>query len=68
MKNQLKFLRTTNGLQQKDVAKAIGVTTSYYGMIEVGTRKPSLVIALKLAKFFNISVEDIFLQSPNRYH
>ena len=63
MKNQLKFLRTTNGLQQKDVAKAIGVTTSYYGMIEVGTRKPSLVIALKLAKFFNISVEDIFLQS-----
>ena len=63
MENQLKFLRTTNGLQQKDVAKAIGVTTSYYGMIEVGTRKPSLVIALKLAKFFNISVEDIFLQS-----
>ena len=63
MKNQLKFLRTANGLQQKDVAKAIGVTTSYYGMIEVGTRKPSLVIALKLAKFFNISVEDIFLQS-----
>ena len=63
MKNQLKFLRTTNGLQQKDVAKAIGVTTSYYGMIEIGTRKPSLIIALKLAKFFNIPVEDIFLQS-----
>ena len=62
MKNQLKFLRTTNGLQQKDVAKAIGVTTSYYGMIEVGTRKPSLAIAFKLAKFFNIPVEDIFLQ------
>ena len=62
MKNQLKFLRATNGLQQKDVARAIGITTSYYGMIEVGTRKPSLVIALKLAKFFNIPVEDIFLQ------
>lgn len=62
MKNQLKFLRTANGLQQKDVAKAIGVTTSYYGMIEVGTRKPSLATAFKLAKFFNIPVEDIFLQ------
>lgn len=62
MKNQLKFLRTANGLQQKDVAKAIGVTTSYYGMIEVGARKPSLAIAFKLAKFFNIPVEDIFLQ------
>lgn len=62
MRNQLKLLRTTKGLQQKDVARAIGVTTSYYGMIEVGSRKPSLIIALKLAKFFNIPVEDIFLQ------
>ena len=62
MRNQLKLLRTTKGLQQNDVARAIGVTTSYYGMIEVGSRKPSLIIALKLAKFFNIPVEDIFLQ------
>ena len=38
MRNQLKLLRTTKGLQQKDVARAIGVTTSYYGMIEVGSR------------------------------
>ena len=65
MENQLKFLRTTNGLQQKDVAKAIGVTTSYYGMIEVGTRKPSLVIALKLSKFFNIPIEEIFFTILN---
>jgi len=63
MKNQLKLLRTAKGLQQKDVAIAIGVTTSYYGMIEVGTRKPSLVVALKLSKFFNIPIEDIFLQT-----
>lgn len=62
MNNQLKLLRTTKGLQQKDVAMAIGITTSYYGMIEVGSRKPSLIIALKLANFFNIPVEDIFLQ------
>ncbi len=62
MNNQLKLLRTTKGLQQKDVAMAIGITTSYYGMIEVGSRKPSLIIALKLANFFDIPVEDIFLQ------
>lgn len=62
MNNQLKLLRTTKGLQQKDVAMAIGITTSYYGMIEVGSRKPSLIIALKLANFFNIPVENIFLQ------
>ena len=62
MNNQLKLLRTTKGLQQKDVAMAIGITTSYYGMIEVWSRKTSLIIALKLANFFNIPVENIFLQ------
>ena len=65
MKNQLKLLRTTKGLQQKDVAKAIGITTSYYGMIELGTRKPSIVIAHRLSNFFKISIEDIFFKKVN---
>jgi putative transcriptional regulator len=63
MKNQLKLLRVTKNLQQKDVAKAIGVTTSYYGMIELGTRRPSLIIAYRLSKFFNLSIEDIFFMN-----
>lgn len=65
MKNQLKLLRTTKGLQQKEVAKAIGITTSYYGMIELGTRKPSIVIAHRLSNFFKISIEDIFFKKIN---
>lgn len=60
MKNQLKLLRISKNLQQKDIAKSIGVSTSYYGMIELGTRKPSLCVAYKLSKFFRTPIETIF--------
>ncbi|HBF3155534.1 TPA: helix-turn-helix transcriptional regulator, partial [Clostridioides difficile] len=36
--NNLKELRTERNLKQKDVALKVGITTSYYGMIESGTR------------------------------
>lgn len=53
-------LRAERGLRQQDVASFLGITTSYYGMIEQGSRIPHLDIAYKLAKFFNASVEDLF--------
>ena len=58
--NRLKELRAQNNLTQKAVANAVGITTSYYGMIELGVRKPSLSLAMDLARFFDTSVEDIF--------
>lgn len=59
--NRLKELRAQNNLTQKAVARAIGITTSYYGMIELGVRKPSLSLAMDLARFFDTSVEEIFV-------
>ena len=58
--NKLKKLRSQSNLTQKAVAKAVGITTSYYGMIELGVRKPSLTLAMDLAKFFDTTVEEIF--------
>lgn len=58
--NRLKELRAQSNLTQKAVANAVGITTSYYGMIELGVRKPSLSLAMDLARFFDTSVEDIF--------
>ncbi|KPI54436.1 DNA-binding protein [Clostridioides difficile] len=59
--NNLKELRTERNLKQKDVALKVGITTSYYGMIESGTRVPSLAIAIKLSEYFGVSIEKIFL-------
>ncbi|AXU71531.1 TPA: helix-turn-helix transcriptional regulator [Clostridioides difficile] len=61
--NNLKELRTERNLKQKDVALKVGITTSYYGMIESGTRVPSLAIAIKLSKCFGVSIEKIFLNT-----
>lgn len=61
--DKLTLLRLSRGLRQQDVALGIGITTSYYGMIEQGVRLPQLHVAYKLAHFFNTSIEDIFFAS-----
>ncbi|CEN80915.1 putative HTH-type transcriptional regulator [[Clostridium] sordellii] len=58
--NDLKKLRKKIKVTQKDVARNIGITTSYYGMIETGVRVPSLSTAIKLSKYFGLPVEKIF--------
>ena len=58
--SNLKEIRTKRNLKQREVAEALGITTSYYGMIEIGTRKPSLSLALKMARYFDLSIEEIF--------
>lgn len=65
MRTKLKKLREQRGLLQKDIAGSIGITTSYYGMIELGTRQPSIVVAHKLSDFFEVSIEEIFFAHKN---
>lgn len=58
--NNLKELRTKRNLKQREIAEALGITTSYYGMIELGKREPSLELALKISRYFGVKIEDIF--------
>lgn len=63
--NILKELRVKNNLKQRQVAESLGITTSYYGMIELGKREPSLSLAIKISRYFNLSVEEIFNTSED---
>ncbi|RII32822.1 XRE family transcriptional regulator [Clostridium chromiireducens] len=65
MINKLCLLRAKNNLSQKEVAKAIKKTTSYYGMLETGKRKPSIEVAYLLAKFYKTTIEEIFFVKSN---
>jgi len=67
MGNKLLFLRNKNCLTQQEVAKAISKTTSYYGMLETGKRKPSIEVAYALAKFYGSTVEEIFFTNQNNF-
>ena len=65
MKNKLKVQRAIHDLTQAALAEKIGVTRQSINAIEKGKYVPSTVLALKFAKLFNESVENIFTLEEN---
>ena len=61
MKNNIKELRASIAISQSDLAKSLNVSRQTINSIENGKFDPSLPLALKLGKFFNTPVEQIFL-------
>jgi putative transcriptional regulator len=60
MKNNLKVLRAIKNISQEELAKQISVSRQTINAMEKGKYVPSTVLALKLAKYFEKAVEDIF--------
>lgn len=60
MTNNLKVLRAIKNISQEDLAKQIEVSRQTINAMEKGKYVPSTVLALKLARFFEKAVEDIF--------
>lgn len=60
MKNNLKVQRAIKDLTQEDLAKLLGVSRQTINSIEKNRYVPSTVLALKLSKVFEISVNTIF--------
>jgi putative transcriptional regulator len=60
MKNNIKIERARHNFTQADLAKKIGVSRQSINAIEQGKYVPSAVLALKIAKLFALSVEEVF--------
>ena len=60
LNNNIQMLRAQHGLSQQQLADDINVSRKTISTIETGRFTPSVVIALNLAKRFNVRVEDIF--------
>ncbi|MEA3327933.1 MAG: helix-turn-helix transcriptional regulator [Chloroflexota bacterium] len=58
--NLRKYRFNHDEISQQDLANAVGVTRLTIHSIETGKFNPSTVLALKLARFFNVKVEDLF--------
>jgi len=58
--NKVLEFRTKRDLTQESVARMIGVTRQTVIAIEKGNYVPSVLLALKIARLFKVSVEDIF--------
>lgn len=63
MKNKLKVYRAMNDLTQEQLADKIGVSRQTVIAIEADKYLPSLGLAFKIAKLFNVRVEDIFVDN-----
>ncbi|MFA0832689.1 MAG: helix-turn-helix transcriptional regulator [Methanobacterium formicicum] len=65
MKNNLKVYRATQNLTQEELAKGLGVTRQTIIAIEKEKYDPSLILAFKIAKFFKVQIEDIFIYNED---
>ena len=65
MKNQLEELRRQHAIRQEDLAQALGVSRQTVISLEKGKYNLSLALAFKLARYFNLSIEDIFDDSDD---
>lgn len=65
MKNKLKELRKERNLTQQDLANMVGVSRQTINMVENNKYDPTLNLAIKLAKYLNLIVEDIFELEEN---
>lgn len=61
MKNRLEEIRKQNGIKQEELAAALQVSRQTIGSLENGRYNPSILLAFKIARYFNMSIEDIFI-------
>jgi len=61
MKNILEELRKRRGIKQEELAEKLEVSRQTIGSLENGRYNPSITLAIKIARFFGMSVEEIFI-------
>lgn len=61
MKNNLEKLRKNIGLSQEELAARLQVSRQTISSLEKGQYNPSILLAFRLSKFFNLSIEELFI-------
>jgi putative transcriptional regulator len=61
LKNKLEEIRKSRGVTQEQLAAALCVSRQTIGSLENGRYNPSIILAFKISRYFNLSIEDIFI-------
>ena len=61
MKNRLEQLRKERGIRQEELAAALEVSRQTIGSLENGRYNPSIILSFKIARYFGLSIEEIFI-------
>lgn len=66
MKNRLEEIRKERVIKQEELAAALEVSRQTIGSLENGRYNPSITLAFKLARYFDMSIEDIFIYEEEK--
>ncbi|MGX7140910.1 helix-turn-helix transcriptional regulator [Facklamia languida] len=61
MKNRLEEIRKQQNMTQEELASVLEVSRQTIGSLENGRYNPSILLAFKIARYFNLRIEDIFI-------
>ena len=61
MKNRIEEIRKERGILQDELAKAMGVSRQTISSLENGRYNPSIMLAYRIAKYFNMTIEEVFV-------
>lgn len=61
MKNRLEEIRKQRGIKQEELAAILEVSRQTIGSIENGRYNPSIILAFKIARYFGMEIEEIFI-------
>ncbi len=61
MKNRLEELRRARGIRQEELAEALEVSRQTICSLENGRYNPSILLAFRIARYFGLTIEDVFI-------
>ena len=61
MKNRIESIRKERGIRQEEFAKCMGVSRQTISSLENGRYNPSITLAYKIARYFEMSIEEVFI-------
>lgn len=61
MKNRIEAIRKERGILQEEFAKSMGVSRQTISSLENGRYNPSIMLAWKIAKYFGMTIEEVFI-------
>ena len=61
MKNKIEAIRKARGIRQDEFARHMGVSRQTISSLETGRYNPSIMLAYKIAKFFDMTIEEVFI-------
>lgn len=67
MKNRIESIRKERGILQDEFAKALGVSRQTISSLENGRYNPSILLAHKIAQYFGMTIEEVFIFDEEAY-